>query len=125
MKQYKIDFSTFFNDMWTRSPIHWSGHNLDISGLNSWLFFKFNQGMATPKSLSNDGIYSETILIDCILYAKNELELADMYDELREMLHENTISDLVLVAIDVDDEDVLKTTQGDFNYLDLSLVFRR
>jgi len=124
MKQYKIEFSTFFNDMWTTTPIHWSGHDLDINGLDSWIFFKFNQSTATPKSISNNGIYNEEVVVDCILYANSELLLADMYDKLREMLGENQISDLVLTSIDVDNSSILKTTVGDFNYLDLSLVFK-
>ena len=124
MKNYKIAASTFFNDNWTASQIHWSGHNFTLTGQYSWLYFKFTQGSVSPKSISNDRIYNEEIVLDIKLYAKTEILLADMYDKLREMLSENRIDDLVVHSIDVDDESILKTTSGDYNYLDLSIVLK-
>ena len=124
MKQYKIATSKFFNDNWTLSPIHWSGHNFDIRTNTKWLYFKFNQSNISPKSISNNGIYNEEVILDIILYANTELLLSDMYDSLILMLRNNQIDDLIVSSIDVDNESILKTISGDFNYLDLSIVLK-
>lgn len=124
MKQNKINASKFFATNWTYTPIHWSGHNFDVTGKDEWLFFQYTQDSVSPKNMQNDGEYDEDIVLNIILYSRTEIRTAELYDNVLNMLFNNAIYNMRVMSIDTDNSGIIKTDNGDYTFIDLTIVLK-
>ena len=117
-KQTKFDFESMFSLLWTKTPVHFAGQELNARGLAEWVNPYF-----TPLSGSNVGLggaVQHRSMFNIVCWAESDVDVMDLSDEVREFVVANVDGDVYrLTGYEVSDHGWQESNKV---YLELSFI---